>query len=462
LTKSRQKFNMFNPRKTRFRFSVKHHRGAIRPMNNAPQIPAERRPGASLPDLLTMLLLGVSLIEAAGLVLGHALHGNDFKHLWLGGWLLAEGRDPYDAQLMLRAAAMHKLSGINPFVYLPSTGLFLWPLTLMDYGDAQSLWFWLNWALAWGVVIAGPAWLRVERPALARLAGGVFLTCAHPFMRQMTAGQMNVVTAALILWGAGALARRREAQAGLAGALGFGWKIAPALLVAALAGLRRWRALAWGIAGSGVLLAISWICYGAPVHLRALDVIRQMGYGQSTWSAFGQEFYRDPFTQSFNALFHHLFTANPHTRPWLDLGPAAADRLTLAASLVMIGLWLAAALGRATRRRLTAGDPPTATRLYLAASLAMLLVPSLMWDHYAVQTLPALIWLFGDARTARRPGRALGALAILALLTIPWAPMGPLVQTGAGILLMPLRLWPTLALYAWLCRDREEQSAARL
>jgi hypothetical protein len=68
---------------------------------------------------------------------------------------------------------------------------------------------------------------------------------------------MNAITAALIVWAAAGLIRNKSWWMGVALALGWGWKIAPGLLVAALAPLRRWRALAWGCTGCGALLAIT-------------------------------------------------------------------------------------------------------------------------------------------------------------------------------------------------------------
>lgn len=412
-----------------------------------------------------------------------ALHGNDFKHLWLGAWLLAADRNPYDPAWLFRAARNFNLGAINPYVYLPTTGLMLRPLAALPFSLAMLVWHWFNWALAWVVVLWGPALLRAPRPALARLAGALLL--ASPalaflplgsvvFFRQQTAGQMNVVTVALIVGAAAALMRGKAFWTGLFLGVGFAWKIAPALLIAALGPLRRWRALAWGCAISLALLGVSVMVYGWPVHRAALPVLGQMGYGQSTWAEFGNDFYRDPYNQSPNSLMHHLLTKNPYTKPWVEASPTLANRLTMVVSLILAGLWLVQAwrrvwispqfpirnaqlkaAGQAGEDARAPGDiPQSVPPLFFAATLAMLLLPSLMWDHYAVQALPALLWVFGSAAVGRSAWRATLAFLILALIVAPWIHVAPAWTHGAGILLMSMRLWPVLGLYLWLLFDR--------
>lgn len=386
---------------------------------------------------LVALLVFVSFSEMLALQQAGAIHSNDFKHLWAGAWLLAHGRNPYDPAMLFTVAASQGWQGINPFVYLPATGLFLKPFAALPFEAARDAWLWLNWALAWAVVLAGPALIGARRPWPARLAGACFLIGAMPFMRQMTAGQMNVVTAALIVGAVWAFRRRRDWLLGLLLAVGFGWKIAPAILIAALVPLRRWRALAWGIGFSAALMLASVALYGVEIHRDALAMISQMGYGKSTWAELGSRFHLDPFNQAPGALMLHLFTQNPITTPWSDLGAKTANALTIGISIVLLAAWI----GPAWRKRSEAA--------FLAATLLMLLIPSLMWDHYAVQALPALMWIFGLKDTWSRKVRAIAALVIFALLAIPWNHQSESFRSGAGILLMSLRLWPIIGLFAW-------------
>jgi len=392
--------------------------------------------------LFLLLLLG-SFLQALLLFRSGAVHSNDFKHLWAGAFLLLHDASPYVPESLFRVARAQHWDAINPFVYLPTTGLLLRPLAALGFQKAVAIWFWFNWALAWAVVAWTPRLLRLPRGDFARLLGAVFLVGGMPFMRQMTAGQMNVVMAALLVLAAAALLRRRSVLLGALLALAFAWKIAPALLIALLIPLRRPRAAVWAAGLTCLLLGASILLHDWPVHLDAARIVSQMGYGRSTWSEFGNDFHRDPANQSINSLLHHLLTHNRFVdRPWMPAGEDAANAATRVVTLLLLAAWFGTALAR--RRASPAGDDA----LFWAAALLMLLAPSLMWDHYAVQALPALMWLAGAPR--RGPARATALLLILALLMLPWNYAAPPWRSGAGLLLMSIRLWPTLALYAWL------------
>ncbi|MCH8334252.1 hypothetical protein IIC65_09990, partial [Candidatus Sumerlaeota bacterium] len=106
----------------------------------------------------TLALAGlvlISLMQAAGLR-SRGIHNNDFKHLWLGAKILAEGASPYDPRIMGIGARQYGFGTINPFVYPPSTGLMLRPFAGLSFERAEAAWFWINWVLAWLCVLAGP------------------------------------------------------------------------------------------------------------------------------------------------------------------------------------------------------------------------------------------------------------------------------------------------------------------
>ncbi len=400
-------------------------------------------------NTLVLLLLLASLIEAVSMIRNQALHGNDFKHLWAGSFALQKDLNPYDPGVLIAIAKDNRFHSINPFVYLPSTGIALFPYSTLEYPAAKLLWFWTNWILTWGMIFLGPGWLRLKRPGVARLACAVLVTAGLPWFRQMTAGQMNIVTAVLILWAAGAMIRNRSVMSAFALASGFAWKISPALLIACMFPMRRPRIAILGILFSVALLIASMLVVDIRTYGESIGMISQMRYGHSTWEEFGNDFFRDPFNQSPNSLFHHLFTDNPHTEPWISFPQQVADRLTLAVSVLLLFIWIHAALN--IRRK----DPLS---MFFGATLLMLMLPSLMWDHYVVQAMPALMWLFGQDRTLRRPPRMACALLILACLGIPWNHGQDEWRSGAGILWMSLRLWPVLALYLWLTLDDAENA----
>ena len=102
----------------------------------------------------------ISLMQAIAMLRGGAVLGNDFKHEWAGSWLLMHGFSPYDAANLFRVRDSQQWKSINPFVYLPTTGLFLRPIADLPYATASVVWFALNWLLAWIIVLAAPAALR--------------------------------------------------------------------------------------------------------------------------------------------------------------------------------------------------------------------------------------------------------------------------------------------------------------
>ncbi len=425
---------------------------------NDPWSTGSPRRGGVLSAALMAAVIAASVGHAAWLFASGRVHNNDFKHLWAGAVILAQGGNPYDPDVLLLAARQYGFESINPYVYLPATGLMLRPLAWLSFPAAAAVWFWGNLALAWACVLWGPRALAVPFRDRARWAGALFLTLptalqgfgVSPFLRQMTAGQLNVGVLAAILGSVTLLIRGREVAAGVILGLAAAFKIAPAFLIVVLAGMRRWRAAAAAVGTLGLGLALSVGLVGWETHRAAIEVLRQMGYGSSTWAEFQMDFYRDPFNQSFNALFHHLVTENPHTRPWFDWGPRTADALTWLASLGTLGLFLASVLRYRRRPYFSPRWGEAETELFMAGVIVMLLLPSLMWDHYMVQALAPLLWLFGAMNVRRRPDLAIFAAAAWGLFAVPWVHTGTVWRQGAGVLLLSIRLWGALLLLAVL------------
>jgi hypothetical protein len=409
-------------------------------------------------------------------------HGNDFKHIYLGARLLAEGQSPYDRQALLEGARLMRLGGVNPYVYLPFTGQVLYPLTFLNVDGASNAWFWLNHAFLWG----GFALLAMStpgvRPSAALLGlGALFCFASWSGYRSFTAGQLNhalFFLYALVWW---LLARGRDATAGGVAAFAALFKIAPGFLVFYFLFARRWRALA-GMVGAGLILVVAgMIPTGVDVWLQFVPLARDMGFGSSTW---GDQFafYKDPTNQSLNSLFHHLFASDGRTAAWMELGPAWANRLTTACALAILGASLALAWRRGARSPKDGGAAtafhPESLReraLYGAFVMGSLLIPSLCWDHYAVIATTALLLLLWAPETRRRPWLVAALCAIGWTWSLLWPfqlerynawwalglewhfhlPRGlpkeefPWVASnrGAGLLLQSLKLWPSLAMF---------------
>jgi len=396
-------------------------------------------------------------------------HQNDFKHIYLGALLIGSGQNPYDPEGMRAAAALFasedpRFRTILPYVYLPFTGLTLWPLTRLSFPQAVAVWQLMNHAFIiaglW-LAAAGAGW-RWEWRSVA-LAGGMVALNTTVF-RQNTAGQLNAALLfgyALVFFGL----RRRWSPCwiGLCAAFLALFKLTPGILLIWFLLTRRWREAAWMAGWGAALLAASVAVAGLGTHLDFLPVLQQMGYGQSTWSEYGQTFWRDPYNQSPNALFHRLLVPGEGVHAWAEFPPSVANGLTWAAALAILGGFAAGCLSTGRRRdppNLTAGDSAS----YALAILASLLIPSICWDHYLVQALiPCiLLWPHGSARSSFAGRAIVLVVVVLFSLTVafdagwvgfwfsPWVGIqGP----QGSPLFMSLKLYPVILLFCLALRQ---------
>jgi hypothetical protein len=393
-----------------------------------------------------------------------ALHGNDFKHLYLGAWMLthgdAESGNPYDAEALQKMARRGGFESVNPYVYLPFTGLALSPLTLLSPGAALRCWFFLNHLFMIGAFVLMFRALHLA-PNLCNLtAAAATVALCYPFHRTLTAGQLNC---ALLFLFALVFALEREGKPILAGAVAafaFLFKLAPGILLPYFL----WSAIqsrrdpqsgnpALSVPSSSLMsqasslfslvsmvlatvlllgLSIAWV--GVGHHLAFLPLLKQMSYGQSTWAQFGEAFYRDPHNQSLNSFFHHVLAPWPDMTPWVALGYGWANLLTRAAFLlcVVAVLWRtwpfrksapaqdAGAAGRPVVPESSPCSSQTCFRsdpaiLYSLFILLSLLAPSIYWDHYAVIALLPLFACYARLAPPLRPW----STGLLVSLTLP-------------------------------------------
>ena len=443
---------------------------------------------------------------------GPGLHGNDFKHIFLGAWMLPRGMDPYDAHEILGMARMRGFGAVNPYVYLPFTGLALSPLALLDPGDAMRAWFVLNHCFLLAALVLICASLRLRPNAMNLTALTALVAFSGPVYRTLTAGQLNCALLLLYSLVFVLVRRKHTVAAGIVAAFAFLFKITPGILLAyflfsaflnrrrdgdsepefrpGLSSARRHiRAAAAMVVASLLFLAgcVAWVGIGQ--HVAFGPLLADMGYGKSTWAGLGQHYHRDAANQSFNSLFHHLFSADGETQPWVEAGPGVANGLTRLAFLACVALVLwRTALGRGALR------PDMLFALFILLSL---LAPSLYWDHYATIALWPLLACYARLPERLRPSAVAvflliaGPLSLLPLVppwlafAVPalgvgfasgvarmrWGKGGPSAaawgiaaglmlarfpfdapawRSGAGLLAMSLVLWGTLILFA-LC-----------
>lgn len=369
-------------------------------------------------------------------------HGNDLKHLYLGSRLLLRGESPYTAdQLHAEAFKVHhpEMVRLNPYVYPPFTGyLFGW-LTFFDYEQVKMVWFWgsqlllfLSLLLCWSKPVGCPIlpWVAVTIGSVAYF---------FPHFRSITAGQLNhflllLISLVFFLWRHG-FRKASGAVIGMATLV----KVQPGFLLVWLCWKREWGAFLSAILTILLLIFIPAVKFGLYPYFDYLGVLKDMAYGSSTWSQQGAAFYVDPGNIGFPALVYRLFTTNPRTTPWLDLGsfPYFLSALWAVAILLMCLLCC-----RVQRRD---EDPQMEMSAWL---FGMLLIPSLFWDHYLVLLIPA--WLTLISRLSQS-GVGDGVMTVAAVC---WAWLcwkfywfGPESLQGIGMLYLNIPLIPILILF---------------
>lgn len=372
-------------------------------------------------------------------------HNNDFHHLYLGAKLLRKGGSPYDVELLYVAMRLHGSDRLNPYVYLPFTGLVLAPLTFLSLSGASHVWFVVNHLFLFASLIILihllPMRLRLEHVAFVLLVAAFSV----PFYRTLTAGQLNAALLLLycLIWWASE--RKRPILTGSLLAVATLFKISPGILFLYFLWKRDWRVVGWGMAVLVVLLAASVVAVGPQVHLDFLPLLQQMSYGQSTWAEFGRTYYVDPGNQSFNSLFHHLFAENPYTTPLVHLGARFANWLTLAAAALFAALVLVVTW---PRRTATPVNSPHSSLLHYSLFIFLsLLIPSLMWDHYLVVLFLPIFAIYAQLFGTQRVVPILLFVIGVALICVSINFEHPAFRSGLGIFLMSTKLLATLILF---------------
>jgi len=387
----------------------------------------------------------------AVLVPWHYRHDNDFKHIYLGIQALYDESEPYSLVSLRLQAALHGLRGasLNPYVYLPFTGLSLGFLKPLSFPLASATWYVLNeiFMLLTTAFLAKAFW-----PRAATTAFSILLLCLafnHPLVRTLTAGQLNCALLLMLTGSFCLLGRGRSTWAGVLIGYAAMFKLFPALLGAHLAAWRRWKEFC-AMAGTCVLLLVgSVLVVGWKVHMAFIPMLRQMGYGRSTWEEYDQTYWRDPSNQGLNSLFSHLMVKTDATTPWILSSQSAANLATIASVLVLAGCWIWA---QVRSRRSTGfvscnGSMISQEGSYMATILLALLIPSLMWDHYLLIAFLPVVWLWKQSIAQGSWGVFGTVTAAWVLVSMPWRFDSPMFTHGTLLPLMSMKLFPTLVIY---------------
>lgn len=408
------------------------------------------------------VMLGLFWLVALGLYwflavspLSEGRHNNDFRHIYLGARALMAGMSPYPAPTLLEMANRTGMGGVslNPYVYLPFTGLVLEPLARLTFPQASQSWFWINHGLTLGTIVL----VILTLPAGARrwwIGAGLLAVFSvfHPLHRTLTAGQLNMVVTLAFLLVPALLAAKKPISAGVIAAFAMLFKLTPGLLLVPLLFVGGAPALmAFGAAAAVGLLWSLWRV-GFKIHFDFLPMLASMGHGRSSWQEHGAIFWKEPTNQSFNSLLTHLLVAeNDVTLPWVA-GPAwIANLLSLGLSLAALALLVAIAIkwSKAAPTMTPVEASQSVMGLGHFTSLIALLIPALLWDHYLVAALPPSTYLLWHSIEQRRWGRVWGLGFCVFIMALPWPYGIPPFRSGLGIPLMSVKLWPLLVV-VWM------------
>lgn len=384
---------------------------------------------------------------------------NDFKHLYVAGYLADRGGNFFDDEKVLSTYTFldykdRITGGINPFVYPPFFAWILIPLSQIPYHTA---WF-LFTCLSQTAYIASLALLvrvlfRDENSQL--FWWGVLMAlsgCFYPLFKTYSAGQMNAFMLLVLCLAIYFLQRNRDEEAGAILGLGAAIKIAPAFMIIYLAWKGRWRGV---ISGSIVIVlsvVISYSFLGMDVHRAFLETTADMSYGNSTWPQHDFHFHVDPYNQAPSALWYRLFTQSQTQHGPIAIGitqqPALAKGLSYLTALLVLGglVWM-------TRRN----DKKLDLTEFSLWTLGMLLLPSLLWDHYLTQAILAIAVSLHLAWQGRR--RALWALGFgIAAMACTFQHDHEWYKNGFMTLIMSIKLYGLLLLFLFLAVNRNEES----
>ncbi len=413
---------------------------------------------------ITVLVWGFALSLYAwlpGFTAWHGLNNNDFKHLYLGMKALLDGISPYSFQALHHQAALqgHRQIALNPYVYLPFTGHALSFLAPFRLEQAAAVWFSINHLFTAGVVlILSSLWPRQRSLAAALLTLAFALSI--PLVRTLTAGQLNMALLFMICLAWRCLHNNRPKTSGAILAFAALFKLMPGIFGLYFLLQRRWVAAASMTLVGLLLFLLSTGLAGLATTFEFLPILQQMGYGKSTWPEVFS-FWDDPPNQSLNSFFTHIFATNDHTTPWINLGQTAANLATIFAVIVL----LLAYLKRTSRSARSIPEQsiftPADDHAYAATLLLGLLIPSLMWDHYLVMTIFPVALLLRDSLASKRYLITTSIVLCYGVICLPWPFSHPAFQHGTGILLMSLKLWPTLILFGLNLCFSQKQSPRR-
>ena len=375
-------------------------------------VSATRRLGLDLPRLvgrcswLGWAVLGLAaaagMVRLAGALVEGMSSGHDFVQDYAAIHAIVSGKNPYepynDVTQALFGGPPHRGKLYN--FHAPSSLIFFLPLLPLPYGGAFVAWGLLSLACLWAVCAVVLKMLGVAKPAVIGGLGALGLVALPPIRENFLEGQLNAVVAAGMVGMWAAQRSGRSTLAGMCLGAAFALKPIPGLFYLYYLWRREWRLLVTASLVFGLFNLIG-------LGLAGLDgfwLYATVNYPDhaSYWPGY-------PDNASLRGLFTRLFGPDTWQRPAFPL-PGAALALWIASSVALAGLaWLAA---RRADRTLEQADLE-----FAALGVLSLLATPIVWPHYYVVLVPALLILVSRLWRGAWRGRRWGWLG-LAILTV--------------------------------------------
>ena len=319
--------------------------------------------------------------------------------------------------------------GAEGYPTLPVTLLLMRPFHMAGPRLGPLLWAAFKLGLAWWMLLSalGLAF-GSARSAPPWALWVVLLGSFRVLHSDVQHGNLNLVVAAVVMFGVLQLARGRDALAGTAWGLGATLKVTPALGLVWLLARGSWKGVMGLFAGivAGTLAPGLWLGFG-----RSWEMAQAWGRQMLVPYLSGRELsllQTEHINQSMlGVLARHLTDAvaipartrgpiDPLRIGWLDLAPDTFQLVHLAASLAVLGLFS----WSAWKNRMPIGGDTglkQSTVLGLGAlmGLAMVMLSERSWKHHHVLLPLALTYLAQSATNRRTRPLALGMLAAAAV-----------------------------------------------
>lgn len=351
--------------------------------------------GLTRPSILVLLCAGTLL--HLGIDVAQALARTrawDFSHYYVAAIAMREGLNPY--AIDLRPLGRHLgLEGIGRATDTPFFLLCFEPLTLLRPVAAYWIWFAINAAsLACSMILILRAAPPLERRQIISLCAVVLLY--PPLSNHIFFAQTQIVVLLLLVVAMRSMACGRDRSAGLALAVAGLLKVFPLTIAGYFIVQRRWRALAWTLAG---LIA------GTIATAAAFGVQRNASFVAGTYLTRSAGFLARPANVALGSFVSRWFwyaSGAVSLSPWLNWTRVLA---VFAAELSVLGLTVFATsplvsstpgsspeyLEGKPSDRLDKARNMQARQFALWVTAAIMLSPT-AWIHYLVLlTLPLML-----------------------------------------------------------------------